>query len=92
MIVFEPIIWILRILYEFNLSITGSYGFSIIMLSVEVTLIMTPLYIIAEKWKISEQNIQFQMKKDIESIKNHYSGQKRFLLIKETHRLFGYKT
>jgi|GEM_PF-964750 len=92
MIVFEPIIWILRILYEFNLSITGSYGFSIIMLSVEVTLIMTPLYIIAEKWKISEQNIQFQMKKDIESIKNNYSGQKRFLLIKETHQLFGYKT
>ncbi|MBQ3647344.1 MAG: YidC/Oxa1 family membrane protein insertase, partial [Spirochaetia bacterium] len=63
---------------------------SIILLSLSVTIIMFPLFYIAEVWKRKEQEVEKRMKKRLAYIKKYYTGQKRYCMIKATHRLEGY--
>ena len=92
MIIIKPFIQLIEILLSFNYSLTGNYGISLILLSFEITVIMLPFYYLAEKWKRAEEKDQFNMEKDINSIKAVYTGQKRFYLINEVHRIHNYKS
>ena len=55
-----------------------------------MTIITAPLYYLAERWKREDQAIQGRMARDLKSIKAHYTGQKRFYLIRNVHRMHGY--
>jgi 60Kd inner membrane protein len=89
---FSPFIWILDTIYHFNLNLFANHGLSLILLSIEVSIIMLPFYWIAEYWKTEEEGIQAKMYREIERLKRCFSGQKRFLLIREVHRIHGYKS
>lgn len=66
------------------------YGPALLFLSLVVTAVTGPFYYLAEKWKRQEEVVQRKMEKDLASIKANYSGQKRFYLTRNAHRLFGY--
>ncbi|MBR4376711.1 MAG: YidC/Oxa1 family membrane protein insertase, partial [Spirochaetia bacterium] len=51
---------------------------------------MFPLFYIAEVWKRKEQAVEKRMKHRLAYIKKYYTGQKRYCMIKATHRLEGY--
>lgn len=92
LILIRPIELLLEVLFEVFYSWTGSYGWSLVLMSLAVTLLTAPLYYLAEKWKKEEQVIRARMARDLESIRTHYSGQKRFYLLRNLRRLHGYRS
>ncbi len=90
LIFIKPIETVLSFLFSTYVSLTGSYGISIILLSLSVTVIMFPLFYIAEVWKRKEQAVEKRMKRHLSYIKKYFTGQKRYCLIKATHRFEGY--
>ncbi len=86
----KPIETVLSFLFSTYVRLTGSYGLSIILLSLSVTTIMFPLFYIAEVWKRKEQAVEKRMKHRLAYIKKYFTGQKRYCMIKATHRLEGY--
>ena len=89
-LIIKPIETVLSFLFGTYVHLTGSYGLSIILLSLSVTIIMFPLFYIAEVWKRKEQEVEKRMKKRLSYIKKYYTGQKRYCMIKATHKLEGY--
>ena len=89
-LIIKPIETVLSFLFGTYVGLTGSYGLSIILLSLSVTIIMFPLFYIAEVWKRKEQAVEKRMKHRLAYIKKYYTGQKRYCMIKATHRLEGY--
>lgn len=69
---------------------SGSYGFSLILLSLVVNIALIPLYRLADKWQEAERKIQDLMSGEIDSIKKYYSGKKRYFQIKAVYRRYGY--
>ncbi len=88
----KPVEALLSFLFVSFASVTGSYGVALVLLSAAVTALLLPLYYLAERWKIEEQVVQGKMARDLTSIRRHYSGQKRFYLIRNLYRLHGYKS
>ena len=90
LLIIKPIEMVLGFLFGTYVHLTGSYGISIILLSLSVTIIMFPLFYIAEVWKRREQAVEKRMKRRLAWIRKYYTGQKRYCMIKATHRLEGY--
>lgn len=90
LLIIKPIETVLSFLFGTYVGLTGSYGLSVILLSLSVTIIMFPLFYIAEVWKRKEQAVEKRMKHRLAYIKKYYTGQKRYCMIKATHRLEGY--
>lgn len=88
----KPIEFILKNIFDFSFTITGNYGISLILMSIIVTIGTYPLYYLADIWKKKEDNIQTEMKKEIDEIKRAFQGQKRFYLIQATYRFHNYKS
>ena len=89
-LIIKPIETVLGFLFRAYVQLTGSYGLSIILLSLSVTIIMFPLFYIAEVWKRKEQEVEKRMKRRLSYIKKYYTGQKRYCMIKATHKFEGY--
>ena len=86
-----PIELLLSSVFSFSYNLTGHYGWALILMSVCITLITTPIYLVADYWKNEEKKIQDLMKEDIDCIKAHYSKQKQFYLTQAAHRIYHYK-
>jgi membrane protein insertase Oxa1/YidC/SpoIIIJ len=91
MSIFFPLEFLLEKIYEFSYGITGSYGFSLIILSIIVSTILLPIYNIADKWRDAEKSAQKRLQADIDVIKSHYKGQERYYSIRTCYRIYGYK-
>ncbi len=86
----EPIILLLKFLFTQFHAVTGNYGLSLLLMSLAVTLLTTPLYYLAEHWRRIEVELQNKMAPELASVRTHYQGQKRFYLTRNVHRLHGY--
>jgi len=87
-----PFELLLASVFSFAYLLTGNYGISLILMSLFITAIIAPLYYLAEKWKNEEKVVQNKMALDIHDIKESYTGQKRFYLIRAAYRIYGYKS
>jgi hypothetical protein len=87
-----PIQSLLSLAFGLYVSMTGNYGASLILLSLTVTGLTAPLYYLAERWKLAEDEAKARMDRDVSSIKKNYTGQKRFYLIRNARRIHGYRT
>ena len=88
-----PIEFIIETLFFLFYKIFNfSFSISILFLSLSVNLISLPLYNIAESWQAKERNLRNKMQPIIDSIKQAYKGDQRYLLIKTCHRINKYKT
>ena len=85
-----PFVKLIETFFLLNVTILGNYGLSLILLSLEISLISFPLFLLAEKWKVENEYLQIKMSPAIDSIKDVYTGQKRYYLIKEVHRINSY--
>jgi len=87
----RPIELLLGWLFESFFRASGDYGLSLLLLSCSVTLLTAPLYYLAERWKREEEEVARLMRRDLECVRRNYTGQKRFYLTRNVHRLFGYR-
>lgn len=61
-----PIIQIFEFFYQFIFEITNNKGIAVIGLSIVVSLVTLPLYMIAESWQEKERFIQKKLKPGID--------------------------
>jgi YidC/Oxa1 family membrane protein insertase len=85
-----PIEQIIELCYVFAFKITKSPGLSIIGLSVAVSTLILPIYLMAEKQQKAEREKQKQMKGEIDNIKAVFKGDKRYMLISTYYRQNNY--
>lgn len=77
---------LLEIILTFFYDLTASYGFSIILLSFSVTLIMLPLYWIANSIQRKESDRKAIMQPDLDQIKRVKNKQEKYYYTKEIYR------
>ncbi len=56
----DPIILLLRFRFSEFHAVTGNYGVSLILMSLTVTLLTSPLYYLAERWRRIEMGVQLE--------------------------------
>ena len=95
MIIYDILIFPVQFLIEtlfyiFKDNLGFSYGISVVLLSIAVNIISTPLYNIAEKWQKKESDIKKSMQKELDLIKRVFKGDERYLLARTCYRLHNY--
>ena len=76
----------LRYILEFFYSLTDSFGLSIILLSLTVTIIMLPLFWIAERIQHKERARKARMQPSLDEIKGVKNKQEKYYYTQEIYR------
>jgi len=85
-----PIEQIIELCYIFTFRVFRDPGISIIGLSMIVSTLILPLYIISEKKQQEEREKQSKMKKDVDNIKAVFRGDKRYMMLSTLYRQNNY--
>lgn len=80
-LILYPLIQIIELIFVSIDNTFYVHGFSIIGVSVCVTLLSLPLYVVAEKWQKIERDKQKSMENGVERIKNTFSGDERYMML-----------
>lgn len=86
MIIIYPLIQIIELVYGgFDLALNIP-GVSIIGVSVAVTLLCLPLYIVAERWQQIERDTEKKLKPGVERIKASFKGDEQYMILSTYYR------
>ena len=80
-IILSPITQIIEIAYRIFNKMFSNTGMAILGVSLTVTLLCLPLYIVAENWQETERKIQDDMKSGVERIKKAFKGDEQYMMI-----------
>ena len=70
--------------------LTGSYGASIVLLSLGVNAALIPVYHLAETWQEAERGVQRAMAPKLAEFKAVFSGRERYMYTRILYRRHGY--
>lgn len=73
-IVIYPLTQIIELAFTFSNKLLKNTGFSLVGVSLAVSLLTLPLYAVAEHWQEIERNIQAKMKPQVDRIKKSIQG------------------
>lgn len=71
-------------------GLTGSWGWSIVLMSLAVNIALVPVYHLAESWQEDERLLQRKMAGKLAEIRAVYAGRERYMFIRAVYRMFGY--
>jgi len=86
-----PLIEIWATLFDFIIRHIQDPGLTVILLSVSVNILLTPIYFQMERASQKRNQHRDAMLSEIDRIKAHYKGRERYYYIKTIHRQFNYK-
>jgi len=89
-LIFFPIEQILEFSYLFAFRVTRNPGLSVIGLSIAVNTLILPIYLIADKKRLAEQEKQNRIKQKKEKIKAVFSGDERHMMLATLYRQHNY--
>ena len=89
-IVIFPIEQIIEIFYTLIYKVFTSPGISIIGVSLTVTFLSLPLYIIAEKWQEQERQTIRRLKPKTDKIKQVFKGDEQYMILSTYYHQNGY--
>ena len=81
-----PIQQLIEIIYLFVFRTINNHGISIIGVSLAVSILTLPLYLVAEKHQKIERDITAKLKPYIKKIKNAFSGDEQYMLLSVYYR------
>lgn len=82
----SPLEFLLQIILENAYGLAASYGLSLILLSLVVQIITSPLYRLAEKWQQKERNLSLKLAPKMKEINKAFKGQERFMMMRTLYR------
>jgi YidC/Oxa1 family membrane protein insertase len=85
-IILSPITQIIEISYRVFDKLTGNTGIAVLGVSLTVTLLCLPLYIVAESWEETERSVQAKMKNGIDRIKKVFKGDEQYMILSTYYR------
>lgn len=85
-----PIELVVSFIYSLFCRISGSHGFSIIGISITISVLSFPLYNIAEKIQQSERNIRKKLQGGVDRIKSVFFGDEQYMILSTYYRQNNY--
>jgi YidC/Oxa1 family membrane protein insertase len=85
-IIIYPIVQIIEVIYRTGYKLFENTGLAIICVSLAVTFLCLPLYVVAEKWQHLERGIARGLKPKINKIKAVFSGDERYMILSTYYR------
>ncbi len=93
-VILFPLVQIIQFVYflvhDIFQSLPQRAGFSIIGVSVAITLLCLPLYVVAEKWQQIERDTQKKLEPGINRIKAVFKGDEQYMILRTFYRQNGY--
>jgi len=86
----RPIEIVLEFVYRMALTATFNYGFSIIILSLVINILILPLYQRADSLQTEAANKEKKISKWISHIRKSFKGDERFMIQSAYYRIEGY--
>lgn len=80
-IIIYPLIQIIEVVYLVVWKLFKNSGYAVLGVSVAVTFLCLPLYIIAESWQEKERQIQKKLKPGIDRIKAVFKGDEQYMIL-----------
>ena len=84
--VIAPLVLILEFFYELIFEVTDNAGLAVLGLSVVVTLVTLPLYMIAERYSEIERKTQERFKPQVQRIKDTFKGDEQYMMVNAFYR------
>jgi YidC/Oxa1 family membrane protein insertase len=85
-IIIYPIVLFIEFVFVFSWKVFKDTGLSVVVLSIVVSLICLPIYIVAEKWQQLERDIQKKLKPKIDKIKAVFKGDEQYMILSAYYR------
>jgi len=85
-IIISPIVQIIEFVYVFFFKVFKDEAFSVFGVSLTVSFLSLPLYIMAERWQIIERDITKRLKPTVKKIKTVFSGDEQFMILSTFYR------
>jgi len=85
-IIIYPIVQIIEFVYVFFFKVFKNASFSVLGVSLTVSFLSLPLYIMAERWQIIERDTIKRLKPAINRIKSVFSGDEQFMILSTYYR------
>ena len=85
-IILSPITQVIEISYRIFDKMFGNTGIAVLGVSLTVTLLCLPLYIVAESWQETERSTQSKMKDGIARIKKAFKGDEQYMMLNTYYR------
>ncbi|MBQ6674389.1 MAG: YidC/Oxa1 family membrane protein insertase, partial [Spirochaetia bacterium] len=81
-----PIELLIELVFQLSYELWDSPGISLAAVSLAVSFLSLPLYIIAERWQQKERDIQKAFKPEIDEIKAVFKGDERYMILSTFYR------
>lgn len=88
--VLAPFLYLIEQVFLLGYGITNNYGLSIVFLSLIISILLLPVFILIEKAKKKDDVIKRAMKPFVDEIKRCYKGQERHYYLKTLNRQYNY--
>jgi YidC/Oxa1 family membrane protein insertase len=85
-IIISPLLQIIEFVFVFAEKLFDDYGYSVLAVSLVVSLLCLPIYAVAEKWQQVERDIQKKLKSKAEKIKAAFTGDERYMFMSAYYR------
>ena len=80
-IIIYPLYQIVELIYSIGYKVYKNPGFALFIVSLGVSFLCLPLYIIAEQWQETERHIQAKLKPGIDRIKKAFKGDEQYMIL-----------
>ena len=85
-IILYPLVQLIEISFKLFDKLFSNTGIAILGVSLTVTLLCLPLYIVAEKWQQVERDTQAKLKPGIDRIKETFKGDEQYMILSTFYR------
>jgi len=85
-IIISPIVQIIEVVYLFFFKVSKNVVFSVFGVSLTVSFLSLPLYIMAERWQSVERDTIKRLKPAVNKIKSVFSGDEQFMILSAFYR------
>ncbi|MBO5137520.1 MAG: YidC/Oxa1 family membrane protein insertase [Spirochaetaceae bacterium] len=85
-LIIYPLIQIIEVVYLVVWKVFKNSGYAVLGVSVAVTFLCLPLYIVAESWQEKERQIQKKLKPGIDRIKAVFKGDEQYMILSTFYR------
>lgn len=80
-VILYPLVQVIEISYYLFNKLFGNTGIAVLGVSLTVTLLCLPLYIVAESWQQVERDTQAKLKPGIDRIKSVFKGDEQYMIL-----------
>lgn len=85
-VILYPLVQVIEISFKLLDKLFDNTGIAVLGVSLTVTLLCLPLYIVAENWQDKERAIQVALKPGIERIKKFFKGDEQYMILSTFYR------